>query len=91
MFMQGIKAKDHERMIEAFEKFKELASVIPLPTEQRSGVCEGINELTELYVSFCRLFSELDQCAKNYETRRKVVQTMMYKNIRKMNTQIRRR
>lgn len=87
--MKGISAKDHEYMLEAFRRFEELTSVAQLAVEEDIRTREGMEEITVLYRNFRKLLSELDQCTKEYENRRKVVQSVMYKNIRKMNSQIR--
>lgn len=86
--MQGIDAKEHKNMLEAFRRFEELSSVIKdkISIEEEINTREGMEELIGTYQHFKYLLSELEMCIKGYEKKRKSVQSIMYKSIRKMNS-----
>lgn len=91
--MQGIDAKEHKNMLEAFRRFEELSSVIKdkISIEEEIKTREGMEELIGTYQHFKYLLSELETCIKGYEKKRKSVQSVMYKSIRKMNSGIRKK
>jgi hypothetical protein len=91
--VQGIDAKEHKNMLEAFRRFEELSSVIKdkITIEEEIKTREGMEELRDTYQHFKYLFSELEMCIKGYEKKRKSVQSIMYKSIRKMNSGIRKK
>ncbi|MFB9110325.1 hypothetical protein [Flavobacterium gyeonganense] len=91
--MQGIDAKEHRNILEAFRKFEELSSVIKdkITIEEETKTREGMDELTDTYSQFKHLISELETCIKGYEKKRKSVQSIMYKSIRKMNSEMQKR
>lgn len=88
--MQGINAKDHEYMMGAFRRFEELSSVVKNNTsiEEDFRIREGIAKLADNYQKYKSLLSELEQCTKAYVKQKKSVQGVMFKSIRKMNTQL---
>lgn len=91
--MQGIDAKEHRNILEAFRRFEELSSVIKdkITIEEETKTREGMEELTDTYSQFKNLLSELETCIKGYEKKRKSVQSVMYKSIRKMNSEVQKR
>lgn len=91
--MQGIDAKEHRNILEAFRRFEELSSVIKdkITIEEETKTREGMEELTDTYSQFKYLLSELETCIKGYEKKRKSVQSVMYKSIRKMNSEVQKR
>ncbi|WP_281310426.1 hypothetical protein [Flavobacterium flavigenum] len=88
--MQGIDAKEHRNILEAFRRFEELSSIIKdkITIEEETKTREGMEELTDTYSQFKHLLSELETCIKSYEKKRKSVQSVMYKSIRKMNAEV---
>ncbi len=91
--MQGINAKDHEYMMNAFRRFEELSLTVKDKTSIQENflTCQGMAELADNYQKYKSLLSELEQCTKAYITKKKSVQGVMYKSIRKMNTEIRKK
>lgn len=88
--MQGIDAKDHKNMLKAFRRFEELSSVIKdkITIEEEIKTREGMEELRGIYQHFKYLLSELETCIKGYESKKKSVQSVLYKSIRKMNSEL---
>lgn len=86
--MQGIHAKDHKILMEVFKKFEQLQIAVPdkISSEENAKIKEGMAEVMMLYVRFQELFHELGQCTKRYERQKKILQSNMYRNIRKMNS-----
>ncbi|MFP9097946.1 hypothetical protein ACLI09_02735 [Flavobacterium sp. RHBU_24] len=74
----------------AFCRFEELSSIVKNKTsiEEDSITREGIAKLAENYQKYKSLLSELEQCTKEYVKKKKSVQGVMFKSIRKMNTEI---
>ncbi|WP_294818506.1 hypothetical protein [uncultured Flavobacterium sp.] len=91
--MQGISAKEHQMMVAAFYKYEQMAQVAQssISDEEDTKAREGIAELQNLHSDFCRLLSELEVCVKNYQTRRRSVQSLMHRCIRKMNPEVKKR
>lgn len=91
--MQGISAREHQFLLEAFQRFEQMALIVEnkISTEEDSKAREGMAELKNMYHRFKILFSELDQCTKEYEVKRKLVQRILSKSIRKMNPEIRKK
>lgn len=91
--MQGINAKEHQNVIEAYRKFEELVKIVEnkLPQEEDNKTRKGMEEIRSLYFKFCSLLSELNHCTQQYEKKKKVVQSRMYKNIRKMSSELRKK
>lgn len=91
--MQGISAKEHESMLEGFRKFEYLSLKMEdkVLIKEDTLTREGMAELTETYNRFRVLLSELETCTKEYSKQRKFIQSVMYKRIRKMNTEINKR
>jgi hypothetical protein len=89
--MRGISAKEHEQLLDAFRKFELLVSEarVKMNLEDNIKTREGVAELSSSYRHFRFLLSELELCTKEYEKRRKTVQNILYKSIRKMNTEMR--
>ncbi|MFD1604462.1 hypothetical protein ACFSJW_13720 [Flavobacterium artemisiae] len=88
--MQGIDAREHKNLLETFRRFEELSSEFNdrITIEEETKTREGIKELTGNYSQFKNLVSELETCIKGYEKKRKSVQSVMYKSIRKMNSDV---
>ncbi|WP_163401431.1 hypothetical protein, partial [Flavobacterium fluviatile] len=88
--MQGIDTNEHKNMLEAFRRFEELSSVIKdkITIEEEIKTREGMKELIGTYQHFKYLLSELESCKKGYEKKRKSVQGVLYKSIRRMNSEI---
>lgn len=91
--MQGISAKEHEGMLEGFRKFEDLSLKIKNKDVTKEDILtrDGMAELTETYYRFKVLLSELEKCTKEYSKQRKFIQSVMYKRIRKMNSEVNRR
>ncbi len=91
--MQKIDAKEHKNMLEPFRKFEELYSVIKdkITIEEENNTRKGMEELRSTYIHFKHLLSELETCIKGYEKKRKSVQSVMYKSIRMMNSEMQKR
>ncbi len=91
--MRGINTKEHQVIVEAFKKFEQLAriSAHTLSVEEDHKTRQGVEELQMLHLRFRNLITELDGCTKQYEEKRKAVQSVMYKSIRKMNTELKRK
>lgn len=87
--MQGIDANEHKNMLKAFRRFEELSSVIKdkITIEEEIKTREGMEELRDAYQHFKYLLSELETCVKGYEKKRKSVLSLLYKSIRKMNSE----
>ena len=88
--MEGINAKDHENIMRAFRRFEELSSIVKNKTsiEEDSMTREGMAKLADNYQKYKSLLSELEQCTKAYVKKKKSVQGVMFKSIRKMNTEV---
>lgn len=91
--MRGINTKEHQVIVEAFKKFEQLASITAqtLSDEEDHKTRQGVEELKMLHLRFRNLLTELDNCTRRYEEKRKAVQSVMYKSIRKMNTELKRK
>ncbi|MEO4005700.1 MULTISPECIES: hypothetical protein [unclassified Flavobacterium] len=91
--MRGINTKEHQVIVEAFKKFEQLAriSTHTVSVEDDHKTRQGVEELQMLHLKFRNLITELDNCTKRYEEKRKAVQSVMYKSIRKMNTELKRK
>lgn len=88
--MQGINAKEHQNVIEAYRKFEELVKIVEnkLPQDEDNKTRKGIEELRNLYFKFHSLLNDLSHCTQQYEQRKKIVQSGMFKSIRKMKSQL---
>ncbi|RWW91949.1 hypothetical protein [Flavobacterium cerinum] len=89
--MQKISKREHQTMIEAYRKFDEFNRLVKYKINEEENLItrEGIEELRTLYLRFYTLLQELDSCAKNYEKEKKKIQGVLNKNIRKMNSELR--
>lgn len=84
---------EHQVIVEAFKKIEQLAriSAHTVSAEGDHKIRQGVEELQMLHLKFRNLITELDNCTKRYEEKRKAVQSVMYKSIRKMNTELKRK
>ena len=91
--MQKISKREHQSMIEAFRKFDELTRLVKYQINEGEDLItrEGIKELRTLYNRFYTLLQELDSCAKSYEKEKKKIQRVLNKNIRKMNSEFKKK
>ena len=89
--MQGINAKEHQNFLDAYKKFEKLLEAVEnkLPEEENKRTKEGIEELRHLYFKFHSLLNDLSNCTQYYEKRKKIVQSVMFKSIRKMKSELR--
>ena len=88
--MQGISAREHENIVATFKKFEELSHVFKnsVSFEEDLDTRKNMAELTDIYNRFRMLLSELEVCTKEYTRQKKSVQSMMYKRIRKMKSEM---
>ena len=88
--MQGINARDHQSLLAIFQKFEQMALIAKskISIEDDNKAREEMQELKNMYYKFKILFSELDQCTKDYDVKRRSVQRILNKNIRKMQPEI---
>ena len=91
--MQKISTREHRSMMDAFRKFDALTRSLKhkINPDEDLMTREGIKELQMLYFRFFDLLSELDDCAKNYEKEKKKIQSILNKNIRKMNSELKKK
>lgn len=91
--MQGINAKEHQSMLDAFHKFEELSLVIKenITKEEESYNRKGMEDLIGTYHQFKYLLAELESCTKEYAKKKKAVQRVLFKSIRRMNAEMRKR
>jgi len=90
--MQGISAKEHEKMLANYQRFEELTRAVNSTVLAEDIKTRGnIVKLRETYNRFCSLLSELEQCTKEYGKQKKAVQSIMYKRIRTMNSELRKK
>lgn len=91
--MQGINAKEHQMLVESFKKFEKLSHLVkqPINKEEDAITKEGIKELRNLYLHFNALLIELESCTKSYEKKKKSIQSIMNKNIRKMSSELKKK
>lgn len=91
--MQGINGKEHQALIESYKKFEELTDLVKylINEEDERHTKEGIKEVRLLYLKFQTLLKELESCTKTYEFKKKSLQSILGKNIRKMNSELKRK
>ncbi len=86
--MQGIDKREHRRMEEVFNKYKNSYSNSVMKLEEDNiKICQNMEELDVLYSSFMILLTELQRCARNYEQKKIVTRSILHKNLRKLNSE----
>lgn len=88
--MQGISAKEHQLIMANFNKYEQMAMIArgKISDEEDTKTREGIAELRKIHTDFQRLLREMHTCVKDYENRRKSLQSVMHRCIREMNSEV---
>ena len=91
--MQAIEPKKHQNMIRVIEKFEELLSVCGpmVPEAKEEVVKKNITEFKTTYDHYIQLLKEMENCISSYKTLHKSLEKRLYPNVRKMNTQLRKK
>lgn len=86
--MQGIDKREHRSMEEVFRRYKNSYHNSKIDLEDNVKICQNMEELDILYNSFMLLLSELQRCVRNYEQKKTATRSILYKNLRKLNTSV---
>ena len=91
--MQAIEPKKHQNMIRIIEKFEELLSVCGhmVPEAREEIVKKNIIEFKGTYDNYIQLLKEMENCISSYKILHKSLEKRLYPNVRKMNTQLRKK
>lgn len=84
--MQGINSREHRILAEAFNRFESMSKVVinKLDQSDYNDTVEAVRELDVLYDRFQSLYIEMENCIKEYESKKKTVRSMVNKGNRKL-------
>lgn len=87
--MQGINSKEHRILLNAFHKFEHLSTIHQNKIEEveDARTRKAMEELDALYDKFQLLYTELEQCTKAYEIKKKSTRSIISSCLRKIQVQ----
>lgn len=90
--MQGINSREHRILAEAFNRFESMskAAINKLDQSDYNDTVEAVRGLDVIYDRFQSLYIEMENCIKEYESKKKTVRSMVNKGNRKLIEDLRR-
>ncbi|QOG00695.1 hypothetical protein [Flavobacterium sp. MDT1-60] len=84
--MQGINSSEHRILLAAFRKFEQMSAISRNKVEENedANTRRAMEELDALYDKFQILFAELENCAKQYELKKKSTRSIINRCLRKL-------